>query len=99
MFSDSTLGISLSTFLEMGLKPADVEIAALFCCGGHEIVLLLFYCLRKVRLSFIRDTASGDVRILETRREELRTSSLCSVGTVVFDEVSTLLPFVRIALG
>lgn len=99
MFSDSTLGISLSTFLEIGLKPADVGIAASFSYGGHEIVLLVFYCIIKFCLSVIRDTASGDVRILEARREDLRTRSLCSVGTVVFDEVSTRLPFVRISLG
>jgi hypothetical protein len=43
MFSDSSLGISLSTFLEMGLKPADVGIAASFCYVGHEIVLKNFF--------------------------------------------------------
>jgi len=37
VFSDSTLGISLSTFLEMGLKPADVGIAASFCYVGQEL--------------------------------------------------------------
>ena len=88
----------MSTFFEIGLKPADVGIAASFSYGGHEIVLFVFYCIRKFCLSVIRDIASGDVRILEARREELRTSSLCSVGTVVFGEVSTL-PFVRISLG
>lgn len=53
----------------MGLKPANVGIAASFCYVGHEIVLLVFYCVRKFCLSFVRDTASGDVTILEARRE------------------------------
>jgi hypothetical protein len=53
----------------MGLKPADVGTAASFCYVGHEIVFLVFYCIRKICLSFVRDTASGEVRILEARRE------------------------------
>jgi hypothetical protein len=71
VFSDNTLGISFSIFLEMGVKPAHVEISASFFYGGHKIILLVFYGIRKFYLSFISDTASGDVRILEARREQL----------------------------
>lgn len=100
MFCDCAYVISLSTFLQMCFETSDEGSDVSFCCGSHEIVLLVFYCISKFGLSFIRAAASVEVHVLEARREQLPTSLLCSVGTVVFHEISTHLPFIRhLALG